>query len=725
MRRLLVALACCSVVRLASAQELVPPKQLDHTPAVYPEGASGDAEVLLEIAIGANGDVESVKVIEGTAPFDRAAREAAAKWKFSPATRNGIPIRSRVRAKVSFSPSSPSPSPSPSTSTSTSLPALVSPPEKGTPEILEVREEREELGSTHIPRTETRFVPGAFADPFRVVETLPGVAPILSGLPYFFVRGAPPGDVGYYIDGIRVPILFHVGAGPSVIAPALVDRVDLFPSAYPTRFSRHVGGIMAGETTAPRREPHAEAQARIFDAGAMAEQPFDGGKGSALVGARYGYTGFIISKVAPDYSLGYWDYQARIAHTIGERDTLSVFAFGGYDHLSNVAAGRDLFDVQFHRVDLRWDRTSSEGRSRVAATFAYDHTLNAPDDAGPSGSTSTTRGLRLRAELDRRVGKGLRLRAGADVGFDRFSAEEQQIGQRVLGFGARTDAYGGAWIDLVARPSHLIEIVPGFHFDVFRARGETFLAPDPRLATRFRLGEGVALVSAFGVAHQLPTVTVPVPGRTLNGLEAAQQEAYQASESIEVALPSHMLAKVTAFVSRIRVPHFGVAARNYGGELFVRRDFSERFGGFLSYTLSRTERPGTYFGVSEFDRTHVLSLVLGYDLGRGFRIGTRAFFESGRPYVTQCPTPDCGPAPAPQTSFPYVQTGRLPAFFRIDVRFEKRWTFEHGRWFAATFEWFNATLSKEAEGLDWTPAGLRPDQRSALTLPSIGVEAGY
>ncbi len=72
-------------------------------------------------------------------------------------------------------------------------------------------EERQELGSLHIPTSETRLIPGAFADPFRVVEVLPGVAPVLSGIPYFYVRGAPPGDVGYRIDNIPVPLLFHVG----------------------------------------------------------------------------------------------------------------------------------------------------------------------------------------------------------------------------------------------------------------------------------------------------------------------------------------------------------------------------------------------------------------------------------------------------------------------------------------------------------------------------------
>jgi hypothetical protein len=53
---------------------------------------------------------------------------------------------------------------------------------------------------------EIRQMPGAFGDAFRAIEALPGVTPIMSGLPYFFVRGAPPGNTGYFIDGVRVPV---------------------------------------------------------------------------------------------------------------------------------------------------------------------------------------------------------------------------------------------------------------------------------------------------------------------------------------------------------------------------------------------------------------------------------------------------------------------------------------------------------------------------------------
>ena len=53
---------------------------------------------------------------------------------------------------------------------------------------------RSEPNTRTFTRAEVRQLPGAFGDPFRAIEALPGVTPIASGIPFFYVRGAPPGN---------------------------------------------------------------------------------------------------------------------------------------------------------------------------------------------------------------------------------------------------------------------------------------------------------------------------------------------------------------------------------------------------------------------------------------------------------------------------------------------------------------------------------------------------
>jgi hypothetical protein len=719
----------------AETPSITPPTAIGSIAVEYPADAHGAADVDLELLLAEDGTVAKAEVKRGDPPFAEAARSAAENFLFKPATRNGIPVRARVAIRVVFQepvPSTPEPPP-PATAAPTGAPEAAAPtspqptpakPAEAT-EIVVLGEQRTEIGSIHIAKEEARRVPGAFADPFRVVEVLPGVAPVLSGLPYFYVRGAPPGSVGYFIDGIRVPLLFHVGPGPSVVSPGLVERVDLYPGSYPARFGRYAGAIFAGETATPSERPHGEGQVRIFDASAMAEQPFANGRGSVALAGRYSYTQAILSAVAPDYKLGYGDYQARVAYAVTPHDRLSAFAFGAYDLLRNQKHDRTLFDTTFHRLDLRWDRTWEGGRMRLGVTGGTDSVFSGPDDPTALGSAYRSRSVRVRFELEQELQRGLRWRNSADLGLERFSLDRTQNGPVSNTYPKRNDLSGGLSTDLVWRPSPGVEIVPGLRFDALRARGKTHGYVEPRLATRARLARGFAYLAGFGVNHQLPTATILMPGRRPDFLELSNQLSVQANQGVEYVLPQGMLGRTTLFHQWVEVDTAGLHGRSYGAEQFFRRDFTQRLGGFLSYTLSRAEgTAGRDHVLSSFDRTHILSAVLGYDLGAGFRIGARAYFASGRAYRVACPTPDCGPGDvmAPRL---YHRDLRLPSFFRLDGRLEKRWKFRSGAWITGTLEWFNALMADEVDNVVYTPRGLANEKQSALTLPSIGVELGY
>ncbi len=201
--------------------------------------------------------------------------------------------------------------------------ATPAPAATGTPVEVVVQGDRTPPSGQSFNAGQARFVPGTFGDPLRAVETLPGIAPTASGLPYFYVRGAPPANTGYFIDGIPVPLLFHIGPGPSVVAPGVLDHVDLYQGPAPVRYGRYVGGVIAAETRPPSDTPRLEYGARLFDANVLGELPFDD-KTSVLVASRYGYPNIILSAVAPDLSLNYWDYLVRLSHRPTPRDTLAV-----------------------------------------------------------------------------------------------------------------------------------------------------------------------------------------------------------------------------------------------------------------------------------------------------------------------------------------------------------------------------------------------------------------
>jgi TonB family protein len=86
--------------------ELVPPDLVESAEATYPEQARSErleGTVVLRLSIDVDGQVTEAEVIEPAGHgFDEAAREAALRFRFAPARRDGQPVPSRIRYPVVF-----------------------------------------------------------------------------------------------------------------------------------------------------------------------------------------------------------------------------------------------------------------------------------------------------------------------------------------------------------------------------------------------------------------------------------------------------------------------------------------------------------------------------------------------------------------------------------------------------------------------------------------------
>jgi hypothetical protein len=720
---------------LPGAGVLVPPFLISDSTVPYPAGATGDAIVMLTLVVTADGTVRSATPEVPNEPFSSQVARAALRWRFQPATRDGRPVAARIRFESVFRappPPTPSPtSPDPAPSASGATAARPGPPRPAPIDEVVVRGAHEETAVTaSLSRAEVRQLPGAFGDPFRALDALPGVTPIISGLPFFYVRGAPPGNVGYFIDGIKVPYLFHVGAGPSVVHPAMVERVDLYAGAYPARYGRFAGGIVAAETTAPRTDLHGEGNVRLFDSGAMVESGFANGKGTLLVGGRYSYTAALLSLIAKDTELGYRDYQVRATYDITPKDRIGVVSFGSYDIVAQTQNNIEnvLFASEFYRADVRYDHTfGPDTTMRTAVTLGFDQT-RIPGQ--PRNSRSSV--VAPRVELSHVVNENVRLRGGADATLEAFRADTRPYSDpddpdtkrfNAL-FPGRNDVTLGAWADVVFKYRRW-ELTPGARIDLYQSGGVSAVGVDPRIASRLQLADCVHVIHAIGLAHQPPSFLIPIPGLAIGQLQGGLQQSIQTSAGVEVDLPEATTASVTVFdnIFQNMSDTLGVAQQRdaafkeprslgsaIGAELYVRRKLTRRLGGYLSYTYSRSTRSvGNEHFLSAFDRPHVANAALAFDLGRLWRLGLRFTVYSGTPVA---PPGGGGLIPPPRSLSP----DRDPAFYRLDFRLEKRWNLSKTAWLSVVAEMMNATLHKEvALGQTIGP----------VSIPSIGLEGGF
>jgi hypothetical protein len=777
---------------------LVPPRLVSEPDVPYPAGAHGDTNVYLDVTIDRAGRVVDAKPLAEHEPFSGAAARAVRAWKYEPALRDGAPVAAKIRVELDFHEPRPAPAEgegedaregeraAEAAASAGTKPAAPRAPEP--PQEVRVRGARPDPGRTAtLARTEVRQIPGTFGDPFRAIEIMPGVTPIVSGLPFFFVRGAPPGNVGYFLDGVRVPLLFHVGVGPSVIHPALIERVELYPGGYPARFGRFAGGVVSGETVAPDPHLHGEYNARVFDAGALAETGFDGGRGAVMLGGRYSYTAAILSLFSPDTTLDYWDYQARAGYDVTKDDRASVFAFGSYDFLGQKTPEGDtltVFGTQFHRVDARWDhRLGDRGTIRVAATLGLDRSQQDVD------RFVRDRIAGARTEIAYRLGERATLRAGTDLQVDGYDVV---LGGTPLApstsgvanlFPSRTDLAFGTRGDVVVEPFRGFQITPGVRLDYFASAGTTAVGLDPRLSTRTQITPKLALLAALGIAHQPPAFVVPLPGFQPGGLTGGLQEAYQESTGLELELGGGTVATASVYhnafydmsdplsVSQPEIS--GCAPGTFPGDTLAgdrgrqptgtgggcgvprfpegtigpdrtggRGEAADSTGAQRNRRAFEVRTRGSAYGLELMLERKLTSRVGGfvsYTLSRSTRT------SDGRTYVATFDRTHVANAALafdlgrrwragtrltfytglPKAPDPTTNATRLSPFYRIDLRLEKRWQLGRTSWISFVAEFMNVTLHKEAISTTCTLEGCDEDEIGPVSLPSLGVEGGF
>jgi hypothetical protein len=601
-----------------------------------------------------------------------------------------------------------------------------------------VRAPRREAEAPAVPldRLEMTETPGSLGDPFRVIESLPGVASVLWPLPVFAVRGSNPGSTGFFMDDLRLPALFHFALGPAVIHPHLIESIDFYPGGYPARYGRYTGGIVAaGTATAPADRVRGAIDVRLYDAGLMLSSPIDQGRGTVSVAGRYAYPGALLSLLDEDISLDYWDYQLRVDHTLGP-GKVTLFALGSYDQMATQAASspdgtprefRDRIVLMFHRLDLRWRGRVAGGWLKAGLAGGFDKT-ELPIDQTPLEVQA--RSLLPRLSFERPLGQHADLEVGVDGDITDY---DKPVGDTRLEqadfLTPRTLLMAGVFTQVAARLGENLTLTPGLRLDFFMERTQSVareMAVGPRLAARLRLSETVWLKAIGGRFAQMPHLPFQLPtfegfGLGRHGLEAS----WQGSLGVEHKSPLGLELEATSFIGRgvlsdVRDPEFGDPLLNdflirrealaYGAELMIRRPTQHRVHGWLSYTLSRSQRAfdGGVVGPSDFDQTHTLNLVTSVRWGRT-TFGGRLHFHTGRLVKIQNAEP--------------LEMARLPSFHQIDLRVARRAIFD--RFVLDVYlELVNATLRPQVTGLRDTPRGIEEDQFQ-LVLPSLGVRAEF
>jgi hypothetical protein len=585
---------------------------------------------------------------------------------------------------------------------------------------------------------ELTTTPGALGDPLRTIESLPGVATVAWPAPIYAIRGSNPGNTGYFLDDVQVPLLFHLALGPAVIHPSFFESMAFYPGGYPVPYGRYVAGIVAAQTRTPATDRvHASAEVRLYDTGVLVSAPWPDGHGGAAVAFRYSYTGALLSLLRNDVQLSYWDYQLRANRNMG-RWRLILLWFGSFDDLlyrpgNRLGASVDSLSgqyenqeylLQFHRASVQASTGVGDGQLVATLAMGTDESKAPVNEVYPITLSSYSVLPRLSY---RRPTTLVGWEAGLDGQAQWFQPVSSMSEAGASDLARRRTAllasvYGSASI----RAGSRLTVTPGLRFDSYTISGMTKSDLGPRLSARLLLDSSTWLTASGGRYSQAPSLTIQVPGADNFGLPLyGLQTSWQSSLGIGTQRLRAFEVEVTGYVQRyvltdLRDPtlvnpdplasDFLVRrdARSYGLEVMIRRPATERLHGWLAYTLSQNQRAmgGGVIGPSDWDQRHILNAVLGYRIGRT-TLGVRAHLNTGRPVLVSGDQAES-----------FV---RLPTFYQLDLRAERTILFE---WLTlhVYLEIVNATLTRAVLGLTQDPQSKEISQESyRLVLPSLGI----
>ncbi len=642
-----------------------------------------------------------------------------------------------------------------------------------------VEGEREVLEVTRrtLQRQQLTSVPGTFGDPLRVIQTLPGLARTPFGLGFLVVRGSNPDDTAVYIDGHRVPQLFHFLGGPSILNAEFVDSIDLYPSGYPARFGRSHGGVVAVETRATKSDGvHGSADVDLLDAGGYLRAPL-GKRGSFGVAGRRSYVDALLPLVLPEPSPGstrvvvpvYWDGMLRADYDLGRDGKLGVFAIRSSDELDVLQTDEDEEEsldlntaVKFFRLIGRYQRPLAKDFTlTLSPAWGRDSLSFAAGQAGGASAFTEAAIVQDSISYRMRVKGPLSAKILLDTGLD--------LESRVTTYDALvrddTNIEGGDEIDIdptrflrsveqmsMALHADLaidvtprLRLLPGARVDAHVISGQAWLDGDLRLTGRYQTTSTVVTKGYLGVFHQPPQAEA-VDARFGNP-EVRSERGIHVGVGAEVK-PTRLwyVDGEVYYIDRDELVVFSGAAelegevadpenfvntgsgRTWGFEALVRREISESLYGWLSYTFGksvRRQRDTSRATPTAFDQPHNLNAVLSWKPGGGWELGGRLRLSSGRPdtpYIGATYDADSGGYRPVSGGF---RTIRRELFHQVDVRVEKTWLFE--RWSMGLYvDVQNVFNVGNVEAIQWD---YRYRESAPVTgipiLPTIGIRGQF
>ncbi len=576
------------------------------------------------------------------------------------------------------------------------------------------------IGVDKLPTASVTELPSVLEpDVFRSLALLPGVATASDYSSNLYIRGGSPAQTLIQLDRTTVYNPTHFFGFFSTFNPDAIKDVQLYKGTYPAEYGGRLGSVVdIYNKDGNRRETAGGLSIGTLASRGYIEGPYGTGgdgnpTGSYMVAVRRSTLEPVLAALddvegIPD-AFYFYDVNAKINYDAGPNDKLSLSAYGGHDQLRITPSEDQEFDVGYgnRTLSANWTHLFSSQlfSTLTVAGSRYESTPIFKLAGTRFTETNTVQDVSLKADFEYVPGPEHTIETGLHAGRLAFGLRNTFDGDETFDQNLQA-LQAAAYLKDTYSPASDWTLRGGLRVTSFSEGGYVRLAP--RLSVKHTLTPSVQLQVAAGRYHQFLTLetsqlftafdtwlmsddgVLPSYGDQLAvGVTTRLGDAWR-FEVEGYARTMRDLFERDPFLPDVAgVPYgdrFRVGdGRAYGAEVLLRRP-EGRLNGFLSYTLSRTERRFPNVNTSEsgapqyyppnYDRTHDLTLAVNYHLTDQWRVSGTFNYTTGRPYTR------------PEQSYEFVDTpfsfgpgvgdtetvlvspfneARLPPYHRLDL----------------------------------------------------------
>jgi hypothetical protein len=604
------------------------------------------------------------------------------------------------------------------------------------------------MGVQKISISEIKDLPVLFGekDILKTIQLLPGVQSGGDGSSGFYVRGGNIDQNLILLDEATVYNPSHLLGFFSTFNSDALKDVTLYKGAIPAEYGGRLASVLDVKMNdGNSKEYQASGGIGLISSRLNIEGPIEKDNGSFIVSARRTYADLFL-KLSKDTntnrsSLYFYDINAKANYKLGDKDHIYLSGYFGKD---NLGLGNTFgLDYGNATATLRWNHILSSrlfsNTSLIYSKYDYDIRINSGNNN--IGITSYISDYHFKEDLQYYTNSGNKINFGIDVidhttspgvisasqasSFNPITVQNRHALESAAYFSHDLSVSDKVNMNYGLRANLFTVLGPG-NFYTYDSGGnaidtvsyksgqvvKNYFNLEPRFSLSYKLTATTSIKFAYTRTtqnlHLLSNSTssnptdVWIPSSNNVKPEIADQVSvgyyrnfrdnkYEFSSEVYYRDMQNQIdykngAQLIANENVESQLIFG-KGRSYGLELFLKKKYG-KFNGWISYTLSRTERQFTgvnndgWYPANQ-DRTHNLSVVGIYKLNKKWTLSADFVYYSGNAVTWPSGKYEVNG----QVFFLYKERNgyRMAAYNRLDVgatlqgrktkKFDSNWNF--------------------------------------------------